>query len=198
VRRSVQDTLSFVRAAAGVFAGLAAFGSCAYLMMKMDVLAGAYWAGSYRPADFTVEWPVLSPDGDCYAVGTIDGRRERLGLRPLVAPPARQEELDRLVPGGRSIRVAYAPSATASSFNGATVRVMVWEDGFPGTLRRRALGVLVRAYAPLLVLSFVSVAASLALRRSWAPPLALAFFFLLFQLTAVAFVVGVEASSSGR
>lgn len=198
MRRSIEDVLDLVRVGSGILAGIAAFGSCGYLMMQMQVLGAAWVSGAYRPADFTVEWAVLDEEAGYYAVGTIDGQRERLGLNDVVPRPARQEDLDKAVPGGQPIRVGYAPTASVSTFNGASIRLIPWQDGLPRTLREKALGVLVRAYAPLLLLAGISVAASLAIRRSWAPPLSLAFFFLFFQVVAFGFIFAIELSERAR
>jgi hypothetical protein len=192
VKRPTHDLLDFVRVGCGILAGFAAFVSFGVLGMKMQDLATGWAAGSYKPADFTVEWAVLDDEMGYYAVGTVDGRRERLPLRDVVPRPARQEDLDKAVPGGQSLRVGYAPAATATTFNGASLRIVPWQDDLTRVLRERALVVLVWAYGPLLLLAVLSVAASLAIRKPWAPPLAMAFFFLLFEVMAFALIVGVD------
>jgi hypothetical protein len=198
MHRSIEDVLALVRVGSGILAGIAAFGSCGYLMMQMHVLAEAWASGTYRPAEFTVEWAVLDEEGGYYAVGTVDGKRERLGLHGVVPRPARQEDLDKAIPGGQPIRVGYAPTASVTTFNGASLRLVPWQDGLPWTLREKALGVLMRAYAPLLLLAGISVATSLAIRRPWAPPLSLVFFFLFFQVVAFGIIFAVELSERAR
>jgi hypothetical protein len=194
VKRSAHDLLDLVRVGCGILAGFAAFVSFGVLAMKMQDLATAWGAGSYKPADFTVEWAVLDDDAGYYAVGTVDGRRERLPLHDVLPRPARQEDLDKALPGGQSVRVGYAPAATATTFNGASLRLVPWRDGLPRVLRERALTVLVWAFGPVVLLSVLSVAASVAIQKPWAPPLAMAFFFLLFEALAVVLIVAVEVS----
>lgn len=198
MRRQTKDLLDIVRVGCGVLAGFAAFGSCGYLMIKMQVLAIGWVAGTYRPADFTVEWAVLDDEAGYYAVGTVDGKRERLPLHEIVPRPARQEELDKALPGGQSLRVGYSPSASATTFNGANLRIVPWQDGLPRILRERALTTLVWAYGPLVLLAAASVAASVASGKHWAPPIALAFFFLMFQVVVIVLIFGSEMSSSAR
>ena len=72
-------------------------------------------AETYRPATFTVAWVAYRPSGrrassDYWAVGTIDGHRERYKLGDVVRNVNGWEDLEAQVHPGQELKVLYDPS----------------------------------------------------------------------------------------
>lgn len=190
---SVLGTLGTVAAIVAVPAGIA-------LLWQID---RTLHAGSYRPATFTVAWAAYRPGSererpDYWAVGTVDGRRERLGLADTMNVNG-WDELEAQVKPGQQLRVLYDPSfPRTATARGA--RVIGYEDGFAARQRGRLARTAALVYGPSLMLMAASLAMGSVVRRRPAAATVATVSILLGGLVALVYLRGAGAplgSASG-
>jgi hypothetical protein len=187
---SVLATLATAAAIVAVPAGIALLGQ----------IERTLHAASYRPATFTVAWAAYRPGSererpDYWAVGTVEGRRERLDLVDTMTVDG-WEELEARVKPGQQMKVLYDP---ALARNAATpgARVIAYEDGFVSRQRSRLARTAALVYGPSLMLLAASLATGAAVRRRPSAATAATLAILLAGLVAVLFLGGAGGSASG-
>ena len=180
----------------GVMASLAAIVAFPAGMFLLSQVDRTLHADSYRPATFVVAWVAYRPSGeettsDYWAVGTIDGHRERFGLGGVVRRVNGWDDLEAQVHPGQEIRVLYDPSFGKQGDAGRQ-RVIAYEDDFAARQKGRLARTAALIYGPSLALLGASVAIGLSIRR---PPVAttlLTVFFLVAGAVGLAVLRGVS------
>lgn len=200
VASAMHKTLVVLSTVLGVLASLAAmvaFPAGIFLLSQVD---RTLHADSYRPATFVVAWVAYRPSGrettsDWWAVGTIDGHRERYGLGSVVRRVNGWDDLEAQVHPGQEIRVLYDPSFGKQGDAGRQ-RVIAYEDDFAARQKGRLARTAALIYAPSLVLLGASVAIGLSVRR---PPVATTLttlFFLVAGAGGLALIRGLSTLSA--
>jgi len=150
-------------------------------------------ASQYRRAVLELEWTCLD-DGSPVAVGTIDGKRERMSVRPLLPRSAAgHNDLEDLMAGTRRIDVLYDPAGTHTSFEGRRLRVLPYVEDLRSARLSAMRSTLETGYAPLAVALAVCFGVAWLdpkAKTSWATP---GLFFAAFQVVGLAFVLVMEA-----
>ena len=196
----MHKALVILSSALGLMASLAAivaFPAGIFLLTQVD---RTLHADSYRPATFVVAWVAYRPSGrrttsDYWAVGTIDGHRERYGLGGVVRSVNGWDDLEAQVHPGQEIRVLYDPSF-AKQGDAGRQRVIAYEDDFAARQKGRLVRTAALIYGPSLVLLAASVVVGLSIRR---PPVATTLvtaFFLLGGAVGLAVLHTVSTLSS--
>jgi hypothetical protein len=111
----MHKALVILTSALGFLATLAAIVSFPAGIFLLTQIDRTLHADSYRPATFTVAWVAYRPSGrkttsDYWAVGTIDGHRERYGLGGVVRGVSGWDDLEAQVHAGQEFKVLYDPS----------------------------------------------------------------------------------------
>jgi hypothetical protein len=199
----MHKALVILTSALGSLASLAAivaFPAGVFLLWQLD---RTLHADSYRPATFTVAWVAYRPSGrrtspDYWAMGTIDGHRERFGLGGVLNRVSGWDDLEAQVHPGQEIKVLYDPSFDKQGDAGRQ-RVIAYEDDFAARQKGRFVRLAGLIYGPCLVLLGASVALGLSIRRPPVTTTLLTLFFLVGGAAGVALIRTVMVlSSPGR
>jgi len=169
--------------ALGLLASLAAIVAFPAGIFLLAQVERTLHAESYRPATFTVAWVAYRPSGhktssDYWAMGTIDGRRERYGLGDVVTHVRGWEDLESQVHPGQELKVLYDPSF-AKEGDAGRLRVIPYEADFASHQKGRLTRTAALVYGPSLVLLAVSVAVGVSIRRPPVATTAMTLFFLV-------------------
>ena len=178
-------------------AAIVAFPAGIFLLTQID---RTLHADSYRPATFTVAWVAYRPSGrkttsDYWAVGTIDGHRERYGLGGVVRGVTGWDDLEAQVHAGQEFKVLYDPSFGKQGDAGR-LRVIAYEDDFAPRQRGRLMRTAALIYGPSLVLLGASVAIGLSIRRPPVTTTLLTLFFLVGGAAGLVLIRTVMALST--
>ena len=153
-------------------------------------------AKSYRPATFPVAWVTYSPAGrrtaaGYWAVGTVDGHRERFGLDGVVTRVQGWDDLEAQVKPGRQIKVLYDPSFSKQG-DGRGLRVIRYEDYFAARQKQRLLNAAILIYGPSLLLMGASIAVGSTIGRWPLGTAGLTVFLLVAGAAGIAFIHGLR------
>ena len=178
-------------------AAIVAFPAGIFLLTQID---RTLHADSYRPATFIVAWVAYRPSGrrttsDYWAVGTIDGHRERYGLGGVVRGVSGWDDLEAQVHPGQEFKVLYDPSFGKQGDAGRQ-RVIAYEDDFALRQRGRMIRTAALIYGPSLVLLGASVAIGLSIRRPPVTTTLLTLFFLVGGAAGLVLIRTVMALST--
>jgi len=180
----MHKALVIVSSALGLLASLAAIVAFPAGIFLLTQLERTLHADSYRPATFTVAWVAYRPSGrrtspGYWAMGTIDGHRERYDLGGVVSAVSGWEDLEAQVHAGQEFKVLYDPSF-ARQGDAGRLRVIPYEADFAVRQRGRLTRLAALIYGPSLLLLGASLAIGASIRR---PPVGT-------TVTTVFFLVG--------
>lgn len=175
-------------------AAIVAFPAGIFLLAQVE---RTLHAETYRPATFTVAWVAYRPSGrkttsDYWAVGTIDGHRERYGLGDVVRHVNGWEDLEAQVHPGQELKVLYDPSF-AKQGDAGRFRVIPYEANFADLQRGRLMRTAALIYGPCLVLLAASTVIGVSIRR---PPVATTLTTLFFLLAGAGGLVLIRSVST--
>jgi len=169
--------------ALGLLASLAAIVAFPAGIFLLAQVERTLHAETYRPATFTVAWVAYRPSGRrttsaYWAVGTIDGHRERYPLGDVVEHVNGWEDLEAQVHPGQELKVLYDPSF-AKDGDAGRFRVIPYEADFAARQQGRLTRTAALIYGPCLGLLAASVIIGVSVRR---PPVATTVMTLFFLL----------------
>jgi len=183
--------------ALGLLASLAAIVAFPAGLFLLAQVERTLHAESYRPATFTVAWVAFRPSGrrassDYWAMGTIDGHRERYKLGDVVRNVNGWEDLEAQVHPGQELKVLYDPTF-AKQGDAGRFRVIPYEADFAARQQGRLARTAALIYGPSLVLLAASVAIGVSIRR---PPVATTLTTLFFLLAGAGGLVLMRSVST--
>jgi len=183
--------------ALGLLASLAAIVAFPAGLFLLAQVERTLHAESYRPATFTVAWVAYRPSGrrtssDYWAMGTIDGHRERYKLGDVVRNVNGWEDLEAQVHPGQELKVLYDPTF-AKQGDAGRFRVIPYEADFAARQQGRLARTAALIYGPSLVLLAASVAIGVSIRR---PPVATTLTTLFFLLAGAGGLVLMRSVST--
>jgi len=183
--------------ALGLLASLAAIVAFPAGLFLLAQVERTLHAESYRPATFTVAWVAFRPSGrrassDYWAMGTIDGHRERYKLGDVVRNVNGWEDLEAQVHPGQELKVLYNPTF-AKQGDAGRFRVIPYEADFAARQQGRLARTAALIYGPSLVLLAASVAIGVSIRR---PPVATTLTTLFFLLAGAGGLVLMRSVST--
>jgi len=185
--------LRAVGAIAGLLSLPAALWAFLHFFRAFTDVAVVLRASQYQPAVLQLEWTYLD-DGVPVAVGTVDGRRELMSVRPLLPrAPASHNDLEDLMADTDRIDVLYDPGGSRTSFEGRRLRVLPRVEDLRAAHLARLWKTLETGYAPLVALLAICFGVARIVpgaRTHWATA---GLFFAGFQVVGLAFVLVVEA-----
>lgn len=193
----MHKALVILTSALGLLASLAAIVAFPAGIFLLAQVERTLHAETYRPATFTVAWVAYRPSGrkttsDYWAVGTIDGHRERYGLGDVVRHVSGWDDLEAQVHPGQELKVLYDPSF-AKQGDAGRFRVIPYEAEFAGRQRGRLMRTAAWIYGPSLVLLGASIAIGLSIRR---PPVATTLLTVFFLVAGAAGLVLMRSVST--
>ena len=183
--------------ALGLLASLAAIVAFPAGLFLLAQVERTLHAESYRPATFTVAWVAFRPSGrrassDYWAMGTIDGHRERYKLGDVVRNVNGWEDLEAQVHPGQELKVLYDPTF-AKQGDAGRFRVIPYEADFAARQQGRLARTAALIYGPSLVLLAASLAIGVSIRR---PPVATTLTTLFFLLAGAGGLVLMRSVST--